>query len=246
LRNFIPLVHHRNTLLSCVFFTLLVSACSDAEEGPLALAVAPETQGAVQFFGELPTLPSLFSRYGLDNEGASQAEAWWASWEMEDEGGTELRSRVRALGASHLLPFMGSSGIRDVVARNGLNIAAVEGVASFLRSPSIDAALRSARGSHSRASWDLQEEEWEGALVCALETADALWQVTPLQVAKDLLQDADAALGRKQSSRTYSQEELIRIRRLMYGASEALDAGDYPRAIRRAYYACQLLGVSPP
>jgi len=83
-------------------------------------------------------------------------------------------------------------------------------------------------------------------LAFAFRAADALWQVSPRQVATELIERAEKFLGRNPAFGSYSQEELIRIRRLMYGASEALDAGDYPRAIRRAYYACQLLGANPP
>ena len=84
------------------------------------------------------------------------------------------------------------------------------------------------------------------ALELSMDAADALWEVSPRQVAADLIQRAEEALGRNPGPDAYSQEELTRVRRLMYGASEAVEEGDYPRAIRRAYYACQLLGANPP
>jgi hypothetical protein len=213
---------------------------------PLAVLVAPETHGAVVFSDHLSTLPTLFSRNNLESEGSSQVESWWASWELEGPKGAELRARIRPLAARDLLPALGPSGVRDLVGQNGLTIATVEGLTFFLGSASIGTALKSARESHGRAFRALAGERLEEALTFALETTDALWRVTPPQVAKDLITDAETMLGRKEALDTYSQEELTRIRRLMYGASEALDAGDYPRAIRRAYYACQLLGASPP
>jgi hypothetical protein len=223
-----------------------MSSCSDADGGPLAVLVAPETHGAVLFSDQLSTLPTLFSNYSLEGEGAPQVESWWESWEMEGPVGAELRSRIRPLAARRLLPVLGSGGVRDLVGRNGMTMATVSWIASFLESTAIETALASALESHGQASVALAGERWEEALTLALETTDALWRVTPPQVAKDLIREAKMALGRKQNLETYSQKELIRIRRLMYGATEALEAGDYPGAIRRAYYACQLLGANPP
>jgi hypothetical protein len=74
---------------------------------------------------------------------------------------------------------------------------------------------------------------------------DALWEVSPQQVAFELVRKAEGDYGRIRASDTYSEEELTRIRRLTTGAAEALEEGDYPLAIRRAYYACQLLGAYP-
>jgi hypothetical protein len=237
---------HRNGLKACIVFTLLVSACSDAGDGPLAVAVAPETHGAIFFSEGFPTLPSLLSKHGLETEGVLEAEAWWASWDLEESDGAELRARTRPLVARYLLPALGPAGVLDLVGRNGLHLSEAEAVASFLASESIEAALRAARESHRLARVALGDGEWREALIFAIGTTDALWEVSPRQVAKDLIQEAETSLGRKRTLHTYSQEELTRIRRLMYGASEALDAGDYPRAIRRAYYACQLLGATPP
>lgn len=67
----------------------------------------------------------------------------------------------------------------------------------------------------------------------------------PELLATTLADLADEGLRRTEGSATYSEQELTRIRRLTGGAREALDEGDYPRAIRRAYYACRLLGVEP-
>ena len=74
---------------------------------------------------------------------------------------------------------------------------------------------------------------------------DILREISPKQVAQGLVEKATEAWRRNQESETYSGEELTRIRRLTMGAIEALAEGDYPQAIRRAYYACQLLGADP-
>lgn len=67
----------------------------------------------------------------------------------------------------------------------------------------------------------------------------------PELLATTLADLAEEGLRRTEGSAAYSEQELSRIRRLTGGAREALEEGDYPRAIRRAYYACRLLGVEP-
>jgi len=215
----------------------------DAGINPLAVAVAPETHGAVFFAHGLSTVPSLFSDHGLALEGAVEAEAWWDSWSLVQAEGAQLRSLIYPLAVQRLYPVMGVAGIRDVLGRNALSLAAVETVESVVGLESISHALDRARNLHSQARSALVRGEGESALMLALHAADALWEVGPQQVAMELIERATDALGRNFGLTSYSEEELIRIRRLMHGASDALDEGDYPRAIRRAYYACQLLGV---
>ena len=215
----------------------------DAGTNPLAVAVAPETHGAVFFADGLSTVPSLFSDHGLALEGAVEVEAWWDSWSLGEAEGARLRFLIYPLAVERLYPVMGVAGTQDVLGRNALSLAAVEAVESVVGLEAISHALDRARNLHSEARSALGRGEGESALTLALHAADALWEVGPQQVTMELIERATDALGRKLGLTSYSEEELIRIRRLMHGASEALDDGDYPRAIRRAYYACQLLGV---
>ena len=210
------------------------------------MPVAPETHGAVLFSVELPTVPNLLSVHGLAPEAALEAEAWQSSWTLEDEAGSRLRSQIYPLAAQRLLPVLGVAGLRDILAKNRLSLDAVEAMGSLVNLATVSSAFAQANALHSQARSAVELGELERGLVFAFRTADALWKVTPPQVAEELMETAAETLGRKGDSGTYSEEELIRIRRLMYGASEALDDGDYPRAIRRAYYACQLLGATPP
>jgi hypothetical protein len=235
-----------STFAWCVISTLSVSACMDAGGHPLAVALAPETLGAVLFSEELSTVPRLFSDYGLALEGAAESEAWWDSWALGDLEGAHLRSQIYSSAAQRLFPVMGLAGTQDVLDRNTLSLAAVGAVGAIVDSEGISHALGRARGFHSDAWRALGRGEGEDALRLALRTTDALWEVSPQQVAVDLIGRATDEMGRNPEPASYSEEELIRIRRLMYGASEALEEGDYPRAIRRAYYACQLLGADFP
>ena len=230
----------------CVISTLSVSACKDAGNNPLGMLVAPETSGAIVFSDGLSTVPQLLADHGLAHEGATEAEAWWDSWTMEGSEGAELRSIVYPSAAQRLYPVLGLSGTQEVLGRNTSSLSSIAAVVGLIDSEAISQALIRARGLHSEAWRALGRGEAEGALQLAFRTADALWEVSPRQVAATLIEEATDALGRNPGLTSYSHEELIRIRRLTYGASEAFEQGDYPRAIRRAYYACQLLGADFP
>lgn len=230
----------------CVLGTLPLSACQDMDHNPLALAVAPETYGAVLFSEELVTVPHLLSEEGLEAEGSAETEAWWESWRVGGDEGARLRALVYSSATRRLFPVLGEAGVSELLARHGEGLAAAEQIRPFLASEAVRSSLRRAASLHAEARASLGNGEAEVALGLVLRSADALWEVTPLQVASELVERAGGALGRIPEPVPYSQQELTRIRRLLNGAKEALGQGDYPLAIRRAYYACQLLGVDPP
>ncbi|MFH1762677.1 MAG: hypothetical protein ABIF09_00670 [Gemmatimonadota bacterium] len=239
------LSHSLSILGWCVISTLSVSGCLDAGSGPLTVAAAPENHASVLFSGELATVPRLLSDHGLALEGVAEVEAWWDSWKLDDSEGAHLRTQIYPSAAQRLFPVMGLAGLQDAMDQNALGLDAAGAVGAIVDSEAMSHALDRARGFHSEAWSALERGEGESALTLVLRTADALWEVSPEQVATELIERATDAMGRKPESASYSEEELIRIRRLMSGASEALEQGDYPRAIRRAYYACQLLGADP-
>ncbi len=230
----------------CVLFTLPVSACREAHDDPLAVAVAPETHGALGFPRELASVPHLLDHQGLKEEGAAEAGAWWASWDLSPEEGDRLRSRIYPSVARRILPGLGDEGLLRILVGNEERLDAVENLGTLFppRHPAREAAGR-ARELHRSAVDARERGDPEEALERLLQSVDALWRVRPEEVAEDLLIRAEEARRRIEGASTYSQEELTRIRRLTAGAREALEAGDYPQSIRRAYYACQLLGADP-
>jgi hypothetical protein len=233
-------------LALCVFGTLAVSACQDMQSNPLALAVASETHGAVLFAEDLPSVPHLLQHEGLVAQGSPEAEAWWESWRLGGEEGAQLRSLVYPSTVRLLYPAMGEGGVREFLRGNDERLHAAQATRSVLGSEAVQSALQRAVAIHGDAWAAFSRGEGEEALILALASVDALWEVTPQQVAVDLVERAEEALGRNDGSVPYSNQELTRIRRLLNGAREALGEGDYPLAIRRAYYACQLLGADPP
>jgi hypothetical protein len=230
----------------CVAGTLALSGCQDAQHNPLALALSPETHGAVLSSEQLPSVPHLLKDQGMAAEGAAEAEAWWESWRLGGEEGAHLRSLVYPHIVHRLYPVLGRVGVGELLRTNHQGLAFAGNTPSVLASAAVRGALERALELHQEASRALGDGRGEEALLLALRSADALWEVTPERVALDLVERAHAALRRNGEQLPYSQQELTRIRRLLNGAEEALGERDYPLAIRRAYYACQLLGVDSP
>jgi len=229
----------------CVLVTLVVVACEDMANDPLAMAVAPETHGAVLLTEGLPTVSDLVTEHELAAQAGGDLAAWWESWDLDLEEGKIVRSSVYPSVSSVLFPRLLDEGVAELLAQNEESLRAAQAVELLLVADAVDAAMDKARRYHVEALEALGEGRGEIALSLALRSADAVREVSPEQVARALLQKASEALRRNPETGPYLEEELIRIRRLTSGAEEALEAGDYPRAIRRAYYACQLLGAGP-
>jgi hypothetical protein len=209
------------------------------------MAVAPETHGAVLLTEGMPTVSDLVKEYGLAAQLEGELDAWWGSWDLDLREGPRVRASVYPSASRALFPFLMDEGVADLLARNEENLQAAQAVELLLVADAVDAAMDNAWRYHTQAVAALGRGMGEVALGLALRSADAVREVSPEQVARALLRTAGEALRRNPGPLPYSEEELTRIRRLTNGAEEALGAGDYPRAIRRAYYACQLLGAGP-
>ncbi len=235
----------RSAVFACVVTTLTVSACEDFGDDPLATSVAPETHGAVLFAEGLPTLSELAELHGVGPAVKPELDLWWDSWNLAPAEGGEVRAALYQPLSHALFPFLLDDGVSELLSQNERSLLAAQGAGVLPIADAVDAAMEKAWDRHQRAVLSLGKGEGETALSFALQSADAVREVSPEQVARALLTKASDAMRRKLGVVTYSEEELTRIRRLTLGAEEALEAGDYPRAIRRAYYACQLLGAGP-
>jgi hypothetical protein len=237
--------HQPLCVLTCVGLTLAVSACEDVANDPLAMAVAPETHGAVLLSESLPTLSDLLAEHGLAAPARSYLDTWWSSWELGPQDGPRVRATLYSPVSAVLFPYLLEEGVAALLTENERALKAAHAVELLLVADAVDAAMENAWRYHELAVDALGRGMGELSLSLALRSADAVREVSPEQVARALLRQAEEALRRNRDVVPYSEEELIRIRRLTTGAEEALESGDYPRAIRRAYYACQLLGVGP-
>jgi hypothetical protein len=211
----------------------------------LALAVASEAHGAVLVSPGLPSIPELLSREETAGGGGSEALDWMESWDLGAREGRMMRARLYSPVAGQLYPLLGDKGVAELLSQTEASVRAAESAGALLISQEIHDALENAWRFYDWAKHALSEGDGQRALERTLRSGDALREVGPKQVARALMDRADEALRRTEDLPTYSEEELTRIRRLTNGAREALGEGDYPRAIRRAYYACQLLGAGP-
>jgi hypothetical protein len=149
---------------------------------------------------------------------------------------------------------IGASGVATAVRSVGETLAAAAVLESGTLAEGIAQNLEQAEGRHARAVTALAEGRDVEALSAALEASDLIREVGPESVGRLLLARAEARLGTLESSAEpaeagdgggvdLGQVDLERGRRLIRGARLALEDGDYVRAIQRAYYACQVLGV---
>ena len=243
------------SLLAAVL-AFAIAAC-DADV-PTALVVAAESEAALQIAEELPALPWFISR--IESSGSqmepdtrrilSIASSLWEESLMTRAASPQLELRATVydvaipilaervshadLEAAHeaLSRWLGLAA--DVVAEAGigaLNDRMVEGrrltdrLAEMLGASEIDEVA---------------------ALTTALRAADVLLETTPRLIALRLTAAAEALHAERadaSSSRVNAMDpiDLARAERLLRGAREALARRDYTLAIRRAFYARQLL-----
>jgi hypothetical protein len=233
-----------------------LAACGDSRD-PTSLLTTSETAPALNVQANLPTLPSLVSE-ALGTATSAQrtrllnALAEWAAADVTAGGpatvaGPEaaaIRQDAREHAAPVLADLLGAervdaqrSRLRELVSL-GLGAA-----------PADDSQLRTVLGSAAvelqRAAERRSQDDMSGALAATMAAADALQRMTPSAIASDLVDRARSALVRgaaqDDGAATRDEETTSRATRLLRGAQEALGAGDYQLAIRRAFYALELL-----
>lgn len=222
---------------------LVVIGCGETAEGPMASLVTSETMGALALTVELPTVSMLTGLVGMSGELAEEVEQWDASWDLPLDQGEGIRARLRRTGARALrgrvtpeLLLQKYTELTDV-----LDLVAELPQDAIL--PQLADRLVDAQDAATRAALAARDDRVEESLWWTLRAADELEALTPRRVAQWLTGAAERVLGRSDADDAYSRETLDRASRLVRGARESLTGESYPRAIRRAYYACQLLGI---
>lgn len=216
--------------------------CGDASSDPLAVMVAAETHGALAVAEELPALPDLTAQTLPEGVSDAALEQWKRSWELGEEG-EALRMDAYVATVPRLAPALGVRGVGAVLAPVVATVAAGEAMEAAQLPGFVVDGTRRGRTLVDEADRALAAGDVGRALLLTLEAADVLRALGPQEVARDLVSRAEEALGRIDPARPYSRLELERSRHLVTSAEAALDRNDYLRAIRRAFYACQLLGV---
>lgn len=228
---------------ACLLVTLCVSGCQDSPTDPTAALVAEDTRTALHLDGALPSLPDLAARERVEDRVAEAVGRWVVSWEHAPEEGAALRSGAYDAAAPTLAEAMGRSDVALAVEQVG---AALEATTSLERArlpEGMADRLERARLHHRAAREALASGDEAGALHGALRASDVFREVGPHGVALALLTRAEGALAQALDGGALADEDVERTERLVRGARQALDQEDWSRAIQRAYYACQLLGI---
>jgi hypothetical protein len=207
----------------------------------MAVILTEESRGTLALGPELPALPDLASRAGMDGTLASAVELWTSSWSEDD--GERLRERAYHGVAESLAATLGAETARGLLADVRVAVGAARTVGDEL-DPALALQVERASAHHAEAQGAMARGRLAEAYVSGLAAADALRAVTPQSVAGALVGRAGTHLADIPAD---SLDPVVRERaeRLVRGARVALEGEDWARAVRRAYYACQLLGLSP-
>ena len=218
------------------------TACRDASVDPMAAIVAPETRGTLALRPELPSLPGLATRAGIDPSADGAVGLWTLSWNDDGTEARELRAEAYRRIAPELGDALGREEARRAVADLGVALEAVGTLAPDSLTPSLRAEVDRATSLYRRAEGSLEDDDLSSTFALTLEASDALRSVAPPAVARSLLARAHRALDEPDGP--LADDDRARVERLMEGAEQAVERGEWALAVRRAFYACQLLGLS--
>lgn len=230
---------------ACLFVTLAVSACHDADADPTAVLVTEESRPALLVDVELPSLPDLVGKTGTLERLAGAIDLWIGSWDEESAGSEALREEAYVRASGPLARALGPAAVRDAHLRLGAALDAAATLPADVTSPEMAARIAEAERYRDRAAKALDEGRHADALVGTLRGSDALRAVGPEGVARTLVARAERRLTVARRSDDADRTSLERGDRLLRGARLALEDRQWSTALRRAYYACQVLGVSP-
>jgi hypothetical protein len=249
----------------CLFATAL-SGCHDASSDPLAVILTEQTRSVLAAEARLPSLPELVREAGIAEQHGPAAESWSGSWDLDVREGRDLRVRASADVVGPVARALGPARVGEAVQAVGETLTAAAALETSLLADDIAENLAAAKLQHERAVTALAGGRDVEALEAALAASDLIREVGPESVTRLLLARAEAKLAtlgeeKKEPMAVAVAEQLLsrgedapetedpeqldleRARRLVKGAQQALEAGDYVLAIQRAFYACQVLGV---
>lgn len=239
----------------CLCAALLAAGCVELPTGTDVRLVSGETRAALQMAEELPDLAALLEKHGAPEELDGPRDAWRGSWDHNGPVGREIRAGVYDRAVPFLAGELGPPELDRLLQRVEQVVDQADRLPDIPLPMQVRPSVERARASAESAGQRLAMGEDEAALRAILEAADALRAVAPRKVARELVQearDAVEAVGEPEwdasgeamavgNPVSVSERDLERARRLQRGADRALERGQYEKAIRRAYYARQLL-----
>lgn len=231
------------TACVCLFVTLAVSACHDADDDPTALLVAEETRAALLVDERLPSFPELVGEAAAEGSLSRAMDLWLESWSETGPEASRLREVAYHDGSSILARTLGRDAVVAAHGQLGDVLVATARLSEETLPADLEGRLGTAADLHASAARLLDEDRDAEALIHVMRGSDALRTVGPRGVAEMLIGRADRRLELVRE--TADEVDVARADRLLRGARTAIENEDWSRAVRRAYYACQVLGVSP-
>ena len=230
----------------CVL-ALGIIACKDASTDPLAVIITQGTKSALEVEARLPSPPRLAKDAHAGATLQAPLDRWTASWEMSPELGREERARTYEEVAAPLAAAMGKEGVARGLTKVEEALTAAESLRPEMLTGLIGDNVRAAKSEHAAAVAAFEGGQETEALTHTLHAADLLREVGPEGVTRLLVARADRELTRRAEGRKADElpQEEARSQRLLRGAKMALDQGDYAKAIERAFYANEALGMNP-
>lgn len=230
------------TLLVVLGFLLEVTAtaCRDSPTEPSALLVAVEARPALSFHGGLPSLPRLLGDHGLAGELGVVLELWSEGWRLPGEEGEALREAAYVAAAPTLARVMPVEAVDSLFASLEAWLERVAALNGGELPVQLAAVVERGRDEVAAGRQVLGRGGRTEAVQAALRASDLLRGVSSPVVAELLVRGVVSRLAVLGDSGA-APLSVRRARRLVQGARHALEAGDYDRAIRRAYYATRLL-----
>lgn len=231
--------------LVALLLALPAAGCDDAAEEPTALLLAGETHSALEVDVALPSLPELVGRAGAQGELSGAMDLWLSSWDAPPDEARELRNRAYERGADRVAELLGPDGVAAELDRLGEAVEATRELGDAGVPDDVRRRVADATALHHRAGDLLERGRTGEALEAVLRGADALRSVGPESVARTLIRRATERMATLEADGEVDEVDMVRAGRLLRGARYALEDRHWSRAIRRAYYACQIVGVDP-
>lgn len=202
--------------------------------------VAEEAGGALATGLRLPD-PSVWGATTVDDESARAAEAWHRSWNLPIAEARQVRGSAYPVLARTMADRVSLELLTQETGALGEAVRRALALDVPQLPPHVAAGLVEASARHEAAVAALGRGDSRALLDALLRGGDALREVGPEAVARDLVFQVETTFRRVSPGDPYSEQGLERIRRLIQGGRQAVGEGDWVLAIRRAYYAKGLL-----
>lgn len=219
----------------------LFSACGDLDTTQPVDVTATEALPALEFRAPVPALPDLVRAWGGGFALDGALAEWEGSWALPAEEGRAVRDGLHRAVAPILAVSTSAEAVEQPAEELDRAVTAVEALIGGDLPTRLLPFFDEARAARNGAMRALAGEDLPEAIRQILVGADALRSASTAGVAHELLKEAEARLRRISGDDSYDAQTTGRAERLVVGARAALDEGASVTALRRAWYAVQLM-----